>query len=398
MGNCPENPQADRTEQERCPLKILVNALLVSPQPSGLGRYILQLLEAMGPHLLESESLPVVAPQGEGHRVSAAAGPAAEVIETSFTWDNRAARILYEQTQLPRLARSLGAGCLFGPAYAVPVSCPVPCVVTVHDLAFIRYPETQKLLNRLYLRTITKLSVMRSARVIAVSQNTQREIEAHFGVDPGKIRLVYNGISPRFAPAPPAAVTAVRERYALPERFALYVGNLEPRKNLTRLVHAFRMAKRRAGFPHALVLAGQKAWLYGEIEKAIEEAREDVEIVTAGYIPAEELPALYSAADLFLYPSLYEGFGLPVLEAMACGAPVITSNTSSLPEVAGDAGRLVDPFSVEAMAAAIAEVLTDDALRREMAEKGKEQAKRFSWDRAARETLQVLREAAQASS
>ncbi|HSJ51943.1 MAG TPA: glycosyltransferase family 1 protein [Actinomycetota bacterium] len=257
-------------------------------------------------------------------------------------------------------------------------------VVTVHDLAVERFPRlfprTWRVLYRLGLRA----AVRRAAAIITPSRNTAEDLLSRTGVDPAKLHVV------PLAPTPPSGPLDVDEillRLKVPRRFVLFVGTLEPRKNLVRLVRAYRRVAAN-GLPHALVLAGPLGWHHEALmrELALEGPGE---IVMTGALTGEEVDALYRAADVFAYPSLYEGFGLPIAEAMARGVPVVTSATSSIPEVAGDAALGVDPRSVPEIAQAIESLLTDVGLAERCAARGRAQAERFSWDESARRTLEV---------
>ena len=280
----------------------------------------------------------------------------------------------------------------------------VRTVFTLHDLIFLFHPETHKPLNRWFLTLMMPRFLRAADAIIAVSECTRRDAIRFYGITEEKITVIYEGVSPRFRPASPEAVRAVREKYSLPEHFILYVGTIEPRKNLTALLEAFHhflatcsslsapCDLRPATCDLRLVIVGKKGWLYESFFHRLRELGLDDRVIFTGYVPDEDLPAIYSAADLFVFPSLYEGFGLPVLEAMACGVPVVCSNTSSLPEVAGDAALLVDPTDVRALAGAMERVLMDKHLRAELRAKGLERAERFTWEGAARETLEVYRE------
>jgi glycosyltransferase involved in cell wall biosynthesis len=235
-------------------------------------------------------------------------------------------------------------------------------------------------LNRSYLRIFTQLSVRRARRIVAVSESTKRDLVRSYSLSPDKVDVVYNGVDPSFRPLPSKQVAAFRRETELPERFILFVGTLEPRKNVVGLVEAYaRLPKERP----PLMLVGGKGWLYDEIFARVEALGLSHEIRFVGYVPAEALPLWYNAADLFVYPSLYEGFGLPALEAMACGTPVVTSMASSLPEVVGDAGRLVDPSDTEGLAAVMAQVLGSGEQREQMQIEGLAQASKFSWEQTA---------------
>jgi glycosyltransferase involved in cell wall biosynthesis len=286
--------------------------------------------------------------------------------------------------------RRTGIDLLHSPAFVGPLASTCPSVVTVHDLSFLFFPQNFRAINRVYLRTLTRLSVQRARRVIAVSESTKRDLVEQYGLSPAKVDVVHNGVDSGFQPLPASEVEAFRQQAGLPERFILFVGTLEPRKNVPRLVEAY--ARLPKGRP-PLLLVGGKGWLYDKIFGRVEELGLSGEVRHVGYVPAEALPLWLNAAELFVYPSLYEGFGLPPLEAMACGTAVIASNTSSLPEVVGQAGLLVDPSDTEALAAAMDEVLTDEDRRVQLAEAGPRQARGFTWQKAARHTVSAYRQA-----
>ncbi len=266
----------------------------------------------------------------------------------------------------------------------------VPTVLTVHDLIFWRYPAHHKRLNRWYLNTTMPLFCRRADAIIAVSKQSKRDVIEAYGIPADKITVVYEAADPRFRPQPPDAVAAVRARYGLPERYVLFVSTIEPRKNLSRLLAAFERVH-AAGLADALVIVGKRGWLFDAFFADLERSPVRHAVLFPGFVPDADLPAVYAGAQVMAFPSEFEGFGLPVLEAMACGAPVVCSNTSSLPEVAGDAALLVDPLDVSALTDALARVLQDAALREQMRARGLAQAARFSWARAAAETLAVYR-------
>ena len=268
----------------------------------------------------------------------------------------------------------------------------VPTVLTVHDLIFRLFPQHHKRLNYWYLNAAVPLYCRRADAIIAVSQATKEDLVRLYGLHPAKITVVHEAAAPHFAPAPPAQIAQVRARYHLPERYLLHVGTIEPRKNLNRLLEAVHRL-RRAGEEVRLVVVGSKGWLYQGFFHRLEALSLGEAVHLPGYIPDADLPAVYSGATLVAVPSLYEGFGLPVLEAMACGAPVVCSNASSLPEVAGDAARYFDPTQVEEMAEAILTVWRDGALQEAMRQQGLARAARFSWERAAEETRAVYAQA-----
>lgn len=264
----------------------------------------------------------------------------------------------------------------------------VKSVFTLHDLVFRFYPETHKLLNRWFLTLMMPRFLQAADAVIAVSEWTKKDAIELYGLDEDKVSVIYEGVNPLFRPASQETISALRQKYGILNKFILSVGTIEPRKNLTSLVEAYRSLKDQD--PELqLVIAGKKGWLYEGFFRRLRELGLEDDVIFPGFISDEDLPPLYSAADLFVLPSLYEGFGLPVLEAMACGTPVITSNASSLPEVAGEAALLVDPHDIGALIRAARAVLDGEELRSELRAKGPKQAARFSWEKAARETLVV---------
>jgi glycosyltransferase involved in cell wall biosynthesis len=259
-------------------------------------------------------------------------------------------------------------------------------LLTVHDLSFLHYPDAFVPSLRQYLERVVPRSVARADRVLADSKSTRDDLVAHFGTPPEKVQVLYSGVDTRFHPKKESGEQKrLRGKYGIESPYVLSVGTLQPRKNYVRLIKAF------ANLPLAdlqLVIAGGRGWLYEDIFAEAEKHGDRVRIL--GFVDDADLPALLRNAALFAFPSLYEGFGLPVLEAMACGVPVVCSNASSLPEVAGDAALMVDPLDVDGLAETMARVLEDADLQQEMIDKGLAQAARFTWEVAARQLLDVF--------
>ncbi len=277
-------------------------------------------------------------------------------------------------------------------SYIAPPLSPCPTVVSVHDIIYALMPEAFSPRDRLILSSLVPFSMRRAAKVLTLSESSRQDILARYRLAPDKVVAIHLAPADHFRPAPVAEVERTRQKYDTSQPFILAVGNLQKRKNLVRLVEAFMQAKRKHKLSHRLVLVGQQHWGYQAILASVREKNVTEQVVFTGYVPDEDLPALYSAADLFVYPSLYEGFGVPVLEAMACGTPVVTTNTSSLPEIAGEAASLVDPYDTQAIAEAIGMALLDDDLRQALRTKGLEQAGRFSWTETAKRTLRVYQD------
>ena len=272
--------------------------------------------------------------------------------------------------------------------YIIPPHTPCPIITTVHDVAFRKFPRLFPAKHSVLLNTLIPIAVHRAARVIVGSENTKRDLIQYYRVPEQKIAVTPYAADAIYQPMDRAdARQAVRDRFGIARPYVLSVGVLQPRKNLPRLVRAF--AEIRHEVPHVLVLVGKQGWAHWDLQQAIKETRIADRIVFTNYVADADLPVLYAGADLFVYPSIYEGFGLPPLEAMACGTAVLTSNSSSLPEVVGDAGRMVDPLDMEALAREMEALLLDRAERERLAAAGLERSKRFSWDETARQTVQV---------
>lgn len=382
-----------RAQRADRPLRIGIDCRFIQDKFHGIGRYTYQLLShlcaAEGDHQVVAfvdRSLPNTRfPLGElaGHgrlRLRPIDVP------------------LYHPSELaawPRLLRDQPVDLLHVPYFWSPLVLPCPLVTTIHDMIFDRYPEymPQPHLRALYWLS-SRAAIRRSRRIIAVSEATRADIVAYGGGDAGRVRVVPEGVERSFAPVrDDAALRSVRERYGLPERYVLALGARRPHKNIDRLVEAF--AAVAAEQPHALVLAGEVDRRFDDEASALVRAlRARGRIVETGFVAEEDLPALYSLADLFVQPSIIEGFGLPVLEAMACGCAVACADSSSLPEVAGDGALLFDPGDPSAIAAALRAALGAPAMRADLARRGVARAATFSWERAARETLAVYAAAA----
>lgn len=315
-------------------------------------------------------------------------------------WENVGVRKTLPHTPLVRIPLTLSAELRRRPVdllhvqYTAPPLAPCPVVATIHDLSFEHIPETFKLRSRVQLRLTVRATARRAAHVIAPSEYTRRDLVETYGLDPARVTAVPLAVSPRFRRVEEAAeLERVRRLYGIAGEYVLAVGSIQPRKNLARLVRAYSALRRGRGKGNLpqLVLVGKRAWLYGDTLKVIEDEGLAGAVVLTGYVREEDLPALYSGALCFAYPSFYEGFGLPPLEAMSCGAPVLTGNLTSLPEVVGDAGLTVDPFDEGAIASALARLVDDDALRADLRERGLKRARGFDWRDTARMTLQIYR-------
>jgi glycosyltransferase involved in cell wall biosynthesis len=300
-----------------------------------------------------------------------------------------ALRILWEQTTGMTIARRFGLDVVHAPVNVTPLVTGAPRVVTIHDLAFHHYPQHYPGWKGRYLRLLTRLSVRRAARVIAVSETTRRDVIRLYRADPARVVAIPNGVSEEYQRLPAGEIASFRQAQGLTRDFVLFVGTLQPRKNLETLLRAYARVADEIGWD--LVVVGAEGWQYAPVFATARELGLAESVRFAGFVPDATLPLWYNAAGMVACPSLYEGFGLPLLEAMACGAPVIAADVSSLPEVVGDAGLLVPPGDVDGWARAIQMLARNPARRDDLAQRGLRRAGGYSWRRTAAETLAVYR-------
>ncbi len=374
----PAYPSPDRSPLVAADLRALV------PEATGIGVYTRSLLLA----LAARARLRYV---GMAHRpVSvaaelAAAGIASEAHGGPFG-------VAWQQLLLPRRLARGDIDLLWSPLFTLPLRCPVPAVVTAHDLTAVLFPELHRTKVRWSLLPFLRRSLETARRVIAISESTAADLRTHFPQVRERVRVIHPGIDPGFRPGAPEAIAATRQALGAPEGYLLYAGTLEPRKGLHALLDAWEAL--RAGDRRAppLVLAGPYGWRSRDLVRRIERLR-PAGALPLGRLPRARLVEVFQAARAFVYPSLYEGFGFPPAEALACGVPVVATRSSSLPEVVGDAGLLVEPGDAPALAAAIARLLADPGLAAGLAARGPAQAGRFRWDRCAERTEAVFQEA-----
>jgi glycosyltransferase involved in cell wall biosynthesis/radical SAM superfamily enzyme YgiQ (UPF0313 family) len=308
--------------------------------------------------------------------------------KTETTIRNNMLRILWEQLMLPIYSRKDRLDLFHYTDHALSLfQSTQQVIITVHDIAYIRFPDLMNKSRQIYKRNILRESIKRASMIVADSFSTKRDIVEFFGTNEEKIKVVHLGVESRFRPI--SNVEEYRIKNKLPSKMILNVGTLEPRKNVIALMKAFKKLKENGFDDYKLVIAGEKGWLYEQIFEEVEHSDLEKEILFLGVARDEDLPLLYNCAEIFVYPSLYEGFGLPPLEAMACGIPVITSNTSSLPEVIGNAGIMVDPNDGNSLSEAMLKVLKDEDLRCRMSKNGLKRAKLFSWEKVAKEILKI---------
>lgn len=381
-------PLASRHAKDRSMLKIAIDATAIPPQRVGAGNYIFHLVQGLSRVDPENQYFVFAKPnhiaewniQQPNFRFFASASPL------------RFFRLIWEQSVLPWLVQKHNVDVLHGPHYSLPLLNPGRSVVTFCDMIFFLYPELHSLSKRIFFQQMMRVSARRADKIITISESTARDL-LHFLGDqllPDKVRAIPLAVSDHFKYVnDPARVARICAQYGLQARdFILFVGVLEPRKNIPTLLHAYRDLLDR-GFRQQLAVVGRPGWMFDDIFTTVKSLKLEAHVVFTGYVSVEDLPYLYHGARVFVYPSIYEGFGLPVLEAMACGTPVVTSNVSSLPEIVGQAGLLVDPRDPGQLAQAIERLVVDDDLHRSLQECSRQRAAQFSWERTARETLRV---------
>jgi glycosyltransferase involved in cell wall biosynthesis len=369
-------------------MRIAINALAMKRQLHGVGSYVKNLVSALSRIDQENEYLVFASKENVCHLSGLGKNFHIELAPT-----NRILRLPWEQSILPIRLKKHGVDVYHGPTSVAPFVKTCPQVVSIHDMTFHLVPGRHSLHKLVYFRTMIPAMIRQSDMLIAISECTKRDLLRFVTTDEGKIKVVHHGVETRFQPVrEKSQLDRVREKYGLGRKFILYVGLIEPRKNLENLVDAYAASNLCGELD--LVLAGNLGWDYARLMEKIQAPRLGGRIHLPGYIADSDLPALYSLAEIFVYPSVYEGFGLPVLEAMACGAPVVTSAVSSLPEVVGDAAILVSPQNSDDLAEALRAVWGNESLRRSLSERARLRSQLFTWEQTAANTLDVYRKTA----
>lgn len=368
-------------------LRIAVDATAVVEQPTGAANYTLNLIRALARIDPVNRYFVFVTPRN-AHLLGVDAPNFTPLLARCRT---RPARLFWEQTRLPWLVRRLGIDVLHSPHYTMPVAKPCRSVVTFCDMTYQLMPELHRRWHRRFFPAMMRWSAHHADRLIAISESTRHDVIRLLGVAADRIVAIPLAGSPAFRVLPAAEVAAVCQRRGLvPGQYLCYVGVLEPRKNVPTLIDAY--ARIAGAFPGvSLAIVGRNGWEYEDIFRRVTEHGLGDRVRFLGHVPQDDLVALYNGARAFVYPSRYEGFGLPILEAMQCGTPVVTTTASSMPEVAGEAALLVEPTDVAALADAIARLLSDDTVARDLSARGIARAATFSWERCAADTLGVYR-------
>ncbi len=366
-------------------MNIGINALSVRNQYAGIGVYTKNLIAALSQVDKNNHYVLFLNPENyHGFKVGQ------DNFENVLVYAPFSKYYVWEQIYLPLIVKKKRIDILHGPRNVLPLLCKIKLVVTIHDLAFLLFPEVMKFNPINYWQTFVKRSVHNADHIISVSESTRKDIARLYDIAEHKITVTHEACNDSYKRIKDESVLkGISQKYDLPERFILYVGTIEPRKNLTVLLEAMDILKKEYNLDIKLVVAGKRGWLCTGFFGTLRRLGLENNVIFAGYVPGEDLPGIYNLAKIFVYPSKYEGFGLPLLEAISCGVPVIASNISSIPEVVGDACVLVVHDDPKDFSRNIYELLTDKELRLKMISKGFERAKLFSWEKVAKETLKV---------
>jgi len=369
-------------------MRIGVDLSVIQTTKSGVDWYTHHVIKEMMGLLTPDEELVLFSNRETGFEKEIEIFPRATVVRSRFRYQEP-----WRQFILPYLLRKHEIDVCFFTNFVISIAAHCPMVLTIHDLSFKLFPRTHSLRNVIWARSLVPISSRRASRIIADSYNTKIDLLRVMNIREEKVDVIHLGASELFSPEPQPGDDEALLRYGVTEPYLLYVGTLEPRKNLTMLIRAFDRIARDMPDMH-LVLAGRRGWMAQAIFDEMEKRNLIGRMHITGYVHDEDLPALYRRSTAFIYPSLYEGFGLPPLEAMSAGTPVIVSRNSSLPEVVGDAGLYVNALDAAELANAIKAVVTDPELAQSLRDKGYRRAQQFSWKKTAEKTLEILREAA----
>lgn len=369
-------------------MRIAFDGTTLRPGRTGVGYYTEHLLHHVVEQAVDDEVIvvsncpvDVTRPLPDGVRVEGSA------------W--RTPRLVWMHTIAPRLLRRLQPDVVHFTNGMLPLTTPAPTVVTIHDMSLVLYPQHHPPRRVLLNRPFMDHAARRADAIVTVSQTARREIVRHYGIDESRVHVVTEAAAPAFRPVTDVGwLDAVRRRYGLADRFILYVGTIEPRKNLRQLLEGFARRSRSGDLPHQLVCVGPYGWLCRDLEEQIERLGIDNQVRFTGYVPFDDLPAIYNLAEMFVFPSLYEGFGLPVIEAMACGTPVLIGRVASLMEVGGEAVEIAEHLDAEGLGEAMVRLAASRDRRERLTALGRARSAQFSWQRAAEDTLQVYRYAA----
>lgn len=370
-------------------MRIMIDARSVDTRQSGVGNYVTHLIKGLKEIDKKNHYILMVTAKQKGG--ISGTFSAFENYTVPFTSENHILGDAWEFWILPKLLRKNAIDIFHGPAFlAPPFQNGFKSVATIHDLVAFHHPKTIPAKYAIYMRFLIRMMIKKARGIITDTACIKEEIIDFFNIDPERIFSIPIAVSSQFRPIrDQELIDRIKKQYGIQKRYFLYVGNIEPRKNLSNLFLACNSIREKLSRDFQLVVTGKKGWLYREIFETLAGTAFRDNIVFTQYVNRTDIPVLYSGADFFVFPSLYEGFGLPILEAMSCGTPVITSSVSSMPEVAGDAALYVNPLKISDIAEKILALAFDESLRQELREKGFKQADKFTWERSARLTQRV---------
>lgn len=371
--------------------KILINGLVLKNKNSGVQYSIEHLVRALGNIDLKDTKIEVLLSKEYHGKLPENNNLRLNYIDLNAS--NRLNRIRFEQFLLPQYLKKNEFKIYHSPAYILPYLHSTTSIVTIHDLITLDFPKLCQNETALYFSLFLSKTIKDAEKIITVSSKVKQDILHRFpNTDEKKIEVIYPGIAPRYFQVQDSNMLKnVRLAHNLPEKFFLFVGNLEPKKNISAIIKAYNHLRENHIIEHKLVLVGECAWKYSAIIQLRNQSPFHKDILLLGYVPEEDLPAIYVLADIFLFPSIYEGFGIPVIEAMACGCPVILSNTGALPETSGGHCLQINPYNITAIVNAILFLLNNEFLRTEMIHKGLQWAKKFTWEISAQKTFNLYR-------
>lgn len=366
-------------------MRIGIDALMIDETPTGVGRYAINLINMIDKKINDDKSIEVYIQKKAKVYFKDLKNIHLKLIGD---FSSNKERIIFQQIKLPLIIKNDKIDMMHYIDYLIPIFCNIPFIVTIHDLSFY-HRDFYNASIAFFKRLISGLAIKKSKSIICVSDFTKRTIENKYKIN-NKAKTIYLGydkIYKKINIQNSDKLDLIKSKYKLKNKFILFVGTVEQRKNIRNLISAYKVIENK--IEHQLIIAGKKGWMFDEIFKMVEELNLKEKVIFTDYIKNEEMLYLYNLADLFVFPSFYEGFGIPPLEAMACGCPVIVSNTTSLPEVTGDAAILVDPNSVEDIADSMFNIITNRDLNNTLREKSLIQARKFSWEKCAEETMKL---------
>ncbi len=356
-------------------MKVAIDIQTTLGKPTGFGFYVSNLVEALKKHTGKDLQLELISPN----------------YDRDFSTPQR---FYWDQVTYPKIAKSKKADLLHQPCFSAPLSFNKPVVVTIHDIISLLFPETIPFASRMFYSKWMPFSYRKASQIITISQSTKRDIVRVLGISEDKITVIPLGFDTKMQDkVAKEKIAEVKKKYSLPDNYLLHIGTLEPRKNLDFLIDVFSEVIKDADNELCLVITGKKGWYYEGLFEKVKDLSLEKRVIFTGYIDEKDKAAIYQGSRIFTFPSIYEGFGLPPLEAMAAGVPVISSDTSSMPEVIGDAGILLSPYNKDGWVKAISEVNKSEKIRQDMIAKNIKQVAKFSWDKTACKTLEVYKKA-----